>query len=126
MNQQYVIITCDEQLYRVVVQVMWGNPGIFYNICLRLGGMHLLMSFYGSIGTLMADSSLEKILSEAFAGVSKLMLSGKKFPQNVRALRLLVEELLRPVFEQHILTCMNDFLKFLRTYLHRVGPRSCG
>lgn len=30
------------------------------------------------------------------------MLQGKKFPQNVRALRLLTEELLRPIFEQSV------------------------
>ena len=43
-------------LYWVAVQVMWGNSVMVDNICLRLGRMHLLMSFCGSIGTLMADS----------------------------------------------------------------------
>ena len=39
--------------------------------------------------------NLEGILSKAFAGVKK-MLTGKKFPQNMRALRLVAEESLRP------------------------------
>ena len=42
----------------------------------------------------MMDSSLNEILKHAFGGVEK-MLSGKKFPQNVRAFRLLMEELPR-------------------------------
>ena len=52
-----------------------------------------LVSYCGCIGTLMADIGIVEILSVAFGGVQK-MLSGKKFPQNVRALMMLVEELL--------------------------------
>ena len=62
------------------------------NFLLRLGGMHLLISFVGCIGSLMANSGLEELLMSAFAGVSK-MLAGKNFPMNVRALRMVVEEL---------------------------------
>ena len=54
------------------------------------------MHFISSIGTLMADSGLEQIMDSTFGGVSK-MLSGKKYPQNVRALRMIVEELLRNI-----------------------------
>ena len=34
--------------------VMWENQALFSNVYLRLGGMHLLMSYVGSIGSLMA------------------------------------------------------------------------
>ena len=53
------------------------------------------MSFCGSVGKLMIDSGLTEILKHAFGGIEK-MLSGKKYPQNVGAFRLLTEELLRP------------------------------
>ena len=43
------------------------------------------MSFVGAVGSLMAGSGLEDILKCTFAGVSKL-LSGRKFPENVRLL----------------------------------------
>ena len=56
------------------------------------------MSFIGSIGTLMADTSLSDIMSSVFGGVSK-MLTGKKFPQNVRALRMVTEEALRRIIQ---------------------------
>ena len=55
-----------------------------------LGGMRSLMSFVGSVGTLMAESGLAEVMSAVFGGVPK-MLSGKKFPQNMRALQLIVE-----------------------------------
>lgn len=54
------------------------------------------MSFVGAIGTLMVDTGLEQIMSVAFGGVST-MLTGKKYPQNIRALHIIVEELLRDI-----------------------------
>ena len=59
----------------------------------------MLMSFVGCVGTLMADTGLKEVMESEFGGVTKL-LSGKNFPQNVRALRLVVEELLRSISEQ--------------------------
>jgi hypothetical protein len=50
------------------------------------------MSFSGSVGKLMMD--IGEILKHAFGGVDKI-LSGRKFIQNVRAFRMLTEELLR-------------------------------
>ena len=54
------------------------------------------MSFVGCIGNLMSNSGLDEIMKAAFAGVDKMLLGSKYFPQNVRALRIVVEELLRP------------------------------
>ena len=68
------------------------------------------MSYCGCIGTLMADIGIVETLSVAFGGVLK-MLSGKKFPQNVRALRMLVKELLRPLFGKNIFHNMDDLLQ---------------
>ena len=56
--------------------------------------MHLLMSFIGCIETLMANSGLKEILNKTFSSVKKI-LNGKKFPMNLRALRMVVEELLQ-------------------------------
>ena len=59
----------------------------------------------------MSGTGLEGILESAF-GLAKKMLTGKLFPQNLRAMRLLLEELLRPIlpkvdsFEQ-----LNQFLE---------------
>lgn len=111
-GQEYVIFTADQQLYRVAVHVMWENQALFGDIYLRLGGMHLLMSYVGCIGSLMAGSGVVEVLSEAFGGVLK-MLSGKKYPDNVRALRMLVEELIRPFFQTQNMLCMDDLQQVL-------------
>ena len=112
MGQNFSILTCDQQLYRVAVHVQWEQPNMFKDMYLRLGGMHALMSFVGAIGSLMTDSGLSDILSEVFGGVPK-MLSGKKFPQNVRALRMVAEEVIGSLIIDDHVRKMDDLVKIL-------------
>ena len=118
-GQDFTVFTGDLQLYRVAVNIIWAYPEKFNNVVLRLGGMHLLMSFIGSVGTLMAESGLCEIMESTFGGVST-MLTGKKFPQNMRALGLVVEELLRPIFKSEDLNSYRD----LETILEDVARES--
>ena len=60
-------------------------------ICCSFGWYAFLTSFVGSVGKLMSRSGLEEIMSPAFAGVKKMLL-GKKFPMNIRALRIVCLE----------------------------------
>ena len=76
-GQNYTIITCDQQLYKVLVDIKWAYPEQFSTFILRLGGMHFLMSFIGCIGTLMANSGLEDLLKKGFSGVQKMLKGGK-------------------------------------------------
>ena len=112
-GQRFVVFTADQQLYRVAVHILWENQTMFKNFYLRLGGMHLLMSYVGCVGSLMTGSGIVEVLGSAFAGVSK-MLIGKKFPDNVRALRMLTEGLLQRVFQENPeMSCMDDLLHVL-------------
>ena len=95
-GQEYTLFTADQQLYKIALHIIGDNPQYFSDLIPRLGGMHFLMNIIGCIGGLAADSGCSEVLGAAFAGVDK-MLSGKKYPQNFRALILLTEELLRPV-----------------------------
>lgn len=117
-GQDYVVFTGDLQLYRVAAHVIWAFPEQFDNVILRLGGMHTLMSFIGAIGSLMAGSGLYEILESTFGGVNKMM-NGKKFPQNARALRIVSEEMLRPLFANQDCQNVEEFdmaLEHLRQY----------
>ena len=51
------------------------------------------MSFVGSVGKLMENGELAQLRMSSFSGVEK-MLTGKKFPMNICALRFVVVELL--------------------------------
>ena len=101
-GQEYVVLTLDQQLYHVALHV------------LRLGGMHLLMSFVSASSTLLNESGENEVLGDVFAVVTK-MLSCKKFPYNVRALRMLVEEVLHLIIfsEKQDITCMTDLQAIL-------------
>ena len=66
-GQEFVDFTADQQLYRVAVHIMWENHALFSNLYLCLGGMHLLMSYVGCVGSLMAGSGIVEILNAPFA-----------------------------------------------------------
>ena len=88
------------------------QPNTWGNFYLVLGGMHLLMSFVGCIGNLMENTRLSNILKAAFGGVDK-MLMGKNCPNNIRALRMAVEEILRPVLLDCVLSPFDDLMSYL-------------
>lgn len=54
------------------------------------------MSHIGSISVLITGTGVNEILDKAFGGIPK-MLTGKRYLQNLRALRMLMEELSRPL-----------------------------
>ena len=113
-GHEYVVLTLDQQLYRVALHILWDDSNQFPNFFLRLGGMHLLISFVCASSTPLNGSGEIEVLGPVFAGVTK-MLSGKKFPYNVRALRILVEDVLRPIlcYEKQDITCMADLQTIL-------------
>ncbi len=119
-GQYWVIYTADQQLYKVACQIIWSDPEKFTSFIPRLGGMHFLMSFVGTVGANAADTGLTEVLQSAFAGVTK-MLSGKKFPQNVPALRMLTEELFcETLHPDHGIESMDA----LRTHLESLSEKS--
>ena len=110
-GQHVTVFTCDQQLYQVIMDIIWEGPVRWKHFYARIGGMHWLMSFVGAVGKLMKNSGLDLLMKTAFAGVEKMLL-GKKFPQNVRALRIVVIELLRPLIDVN--TCQDDFTATLQ------------
>ena len=75
--------------------------------------MHFLVSYIGSIGVLMAGTCMKEILEKAFGGVSK-MSTVKKYPQNLRALKMLMEEVLRPLLKDRKITSHSHLMNVLK------------
>ena len=111
-GQKNAIFTSDQQLYKVAVEVQWAYPREFSDVINRLGRMHTLTCFVGAVGTLMQGSGLSEVLESTFAGVTK-MLSGKKFQQNIRAMRLVLEEMLRSTMSDGSISTMEELLTHL-------------
>lgn len=78
---------------------MWNKPAALDGkLTMRLGGMHLTMSFVASIGKLYGDGGLLSMLvdSDVYApATAKLMLQGKQVSRGNRALKLVLEALHR-------------------------------
>ena len=125
VGQEYVVFTADQQNYRVAPHVQWENQTQLSNIHLRLGGIHILMSYCSNMITLIAGTGIQEILSTAFGGVLK-MLTGIKYPQNVRAFRTLFEELPRPIFPKTIQNACkifkNDMVNVMLSLMSVMSP----
>ena len=68
------------------------------------------MSYIGSIGVLKAGTGMKN--SRESIWVPKI-LTGKKYPQNLRYLRMLVEEVLRPLLKDGKITSHSQIMNVL-------------
>ena len=76
-RQLYTVFMADQQLYRVMLNILCIHPDLFSNFVPRLGGMHMLMIFFGCVEVLMTNTGLQEVMKSAFGGVAT-MLAGKK------------------------------------------------
>ena len=94
-----MVFTADQQLNKVTIDILFYEPLYFKSIIPVLGGMHMLMNFIHATAIIMFGSGMKEVLAGTFGSVDK-MLNGKKYPQHFRAIRMLVEELLRDVVQE--------------------------
>ena len=93
------ILTFDQPLWWKASMIIESEPSNSYlkSIVLRLGGLHMEMSFLGSIGHLMAGSGLQEVLEVIYSGNAvKHMLSGKAISRAVRG-HLLIDAALNAI-----------------------------
>ena len=53
-NQEYLVITADQQIYKVIIDILFNEPSLLVNVVAVLGGMHFLMDFISSLVQLEA------------------------------------------------------------------------
>ena len=78
------------------------------NVVCRLGGFHTLMSFLGSIGTLMAGSGLSNVLETVYGknGVEHMM-TGKAITRAIRG-HFLIDAALNMILLKELIPVMQD------------------
>ena len=87
-NKSVTCVTFDQPLYWKAREILSSteNRLILDNVFLRLGGFHLLMSFMGSIGYIMAGSGLKEVWETVYAPKStEKMMTGHSFARALRA-----------------------------------------
>ena len=70
------------------------------------------MSFVCAVGSLTGEKGLAEVMNTGFSGIAK-MLNGKKFPQNVRVLCIIVEELLRKIIQDSKVASYDELMLHL-------------
>ncbi|GBN12843.1 hypothetical protein AVEN_274269-1 [Araneus ventricosus] len=86
------IVTFDQPLYTEAREIVATAPegSDLSKIVIRLGGFHLLRSFFGAIGYIMQGSGIKEALSLIYAPNSlDKMLTGHAYARDVRAHTLL-------------------------------------
>lgn len=87
------IVTFDQPLWWKAITIIHQEPvdSALKSMIVRLGGLHMEMSFLGCIGHLMAGSGLEELLGRVYAeNAVKHMLTGKAVARAIRG-HLLVD-----------------------------------
>lgn len=95
------ILTFDQPLWWKALTIQLKHPenSSIKSIVLRLGGFHIMMSFLGSIGHLMADSGLQELLELIYAKNAVVhMLSGKAVARAIRGHFLVDSALIAMLF----------------------------
>ena len=96
-------ITFDQPLWLKAVDIIQSSE---LKIVCRLGGFHLLMSFMGSIGTVMAGSGLSEALESCYGcNTVTHMMTGKAYARAIRG-HILMESALYSI----LLTDLEEFL----------------
>ena len=91
LGQTHILVTADLAIYSKAQQIIWSKPELQDSITMRLGGMHLIMTFIGSIGKLYGDGGLLDILtsSNVYAnGTAQMMLQGKHYAKGIRGVKV--------------------------------------
>ena len=119
-GMQYAHISVDLQLYQISCLVQWSDPYRWKSLVLHPGIMHTLMSFLGCIGTLVKASGVDVLLTAAFGGLAGI-ITGKSWPNALRAYRLITTVLLQDFFQSGAKTNqeLSEYLEAVRD--HPVG-----
>jgi hypothetical protein len=98
-NRNYCIVTFDQPLFIKAVDIITATPDLS-NVVARLGGFHLLMSFMGSTGYIMAGSGLEELWRTVYGSDSIThMLDGHSYSRALRLHTLTAQAIITLLFQ---------------------------
>ncbi|MES9880176.1 MAG: hypothetical protein ABW185_04765 [Sedimenticola sp.] len=114
-------VTFDQPLYQKAAEIVQASPELNM-LVVRLGGVHLMMSYMGAIGHIMSESGLAVQWETVYApNTVKHMLTGHAYARALRAHMLSVSSLVGKMLDtQESLSGLNlDRLKAIHEMLLR-------
>ena len=77
-NMDTLFVTFEQPLYLKAIKIVYSFPELFQKSMIKLGEFHLMMSYLGRIGYIMAGSGLKDLWATVYAEHSTVhMLSGQ-------------------------------------------------
>ena len=93
------MVTLDQPLFIKATDIVFASNEL-NNVVVKLVGFHLLMSFLGTIGFIMAGSGLEELWSTVYAKALVVqMLTGHNYARAMRAHFMTQQALVVLLFE---------------------------
>ena len=103
LGQEYILVTADMAIYSKAQEILWSKPErLGGRITMRIGGMHLTMTFLASLGKIYGDGGLKALLTESDVyadATANMMLQGKQFARGLRGIKLVYEALFRVLLD---------------------------
>ena len=107
-------VTFDQQLWIIALEIIAANK---LDIVPLLGGFHMLMSFYGSIGSIMEGSGIRKLFKTIYGeNTTKHIMSGKATARANRAHIIAESALMTKILETVLEDEDVDIQKVLQIY----------
>ena len=105
LGQRDTVVTFDLAIYCKAKLITWKYPEEFTNTVIRLGGFHVALNFLSVLGKRYQSSGIEDILIESAAygsGTVASLMKGKSYNRGMRAHKLMMEALLRLMWQAFI------------------------
>ena len=87
LGQGTTVITGDQPVYEILMNIKKKYPERYGNILMRLGGFHVAVNFMGAVGYLMKGCGIQELLVEGSAynkGTAEEVLNCKDYYKTFR------------------------------------------
>ena len=117
MKQKYAIVTYDLAVAQKAYAIQSLKAPAFDRLIILLGNFHLEMAFFGALGTYLADSGIENLLTEVSVlaeGSLAGFLKGKFYIRCTRIHQILAAVMERASFERYMDLLSDEEASFIK------------
>jgi hypothetical protein len=118
LNQKYTFVTMDLAAAKIAYDIIWDSKDKCSTVVLNLGPFHIMCSYMGALGKMMAGSGFEDVLIQSglcASGSIDQVMSGKHYNRAIRVHQRMLEAVERMLMEAfthtHSSTGMSTFIE---------------
>lgn len=107
LNQKYTFVTMDLGAAKIAYDIIWDSKDKFSTVVLNLGPFHIMCSYMGALGKMMAGSGFEEILLQSnlcASGSIDQVMTGKHYNRAIRVHQRMLEAVEQILIEVFSLT----------------------